>query len=188
MSISIGVIAESSNDIAVLDILTSKIINKSDYKFRQWAANGCGNLRKKCSTWAETLKNKGCTFLIVMHDRDEHDLEQLKKKLNKCICGIDFNDSIILIPITELEAWLMCDSSALQKVLSTKTLPKLPSNPEEELDPKAKIGEISKKANGSKYIHPIHNTKIAEALDVKKLLKKCSAFKPYAEFLKQVVS
>ncbi len=185
----IGVIVEEDNDLDVLYQLTKKLVNSSRFSFkRKFVAHGCGMLRKKCKAWAENLLQRGCKHLIVLHDLDTHSESTLRKELEQHIKSIGFKAYLILIPIREMEAWLLVDSSALQKAFSMRKLPKVPTTPELIIDPKRKLAEIVWKDTRKRYTNTVHNSKIAALIQISKLNSKCRSFRPYPVFISSIFS
>ena len=185
----IGVIAEDYSDLAVLYQLTNKLIESRRFSFKhKFIAHGCGILRRKCKAWAENLLQRGCKHLIVLHDLDTYSESELRKELERYIRGIGFKAYLILIPIREIEAWLLVDPSALQKAFGMSKLPKVPNTPELIVDPKKKLREIVWKNAEKRYANNVHNSKIAELIQIGKLNRKCRSFQPYPIFIRRIFS
>jgi len=180
----IGVIAEESFDIDVLYELTNKLINTNRFSFKKFAAHGCGKLRRKCRAWAENLLMRGCAHLVVLHDLDDRSEEELRAELRGSVTDVGFTGYIILIPIHEIEAWLLTDADALRKVFNMTKTPKVPNNPETIINPKQKLRDTVRKYAKKDYINSIHNQKIARCLAISKLNKKCRSFQTYPRFIK----
>jgi len=178
----VGVIAEECNDVEVLYNLTCKLINENKFSFKKFVGHGCGKLRRKCSAWAKNLLSRGCSFLIVVHDLDNENIDSLRNELEKLISDVPFSASIVLIPVREVEAWLLTDPKALKEVFNLPKQPKLPGNPESIQDPKEKLAKIIWSCGKKQYVNTIHNKKIAELISIKKL-KTCRSFRPYIGFV-----
>ena len=183
-AVQIGVIAEEQNDVDVLYEFTSKLIAENKFKFSKFVGHGCGMLRRKCGAWAKNLASRGCTHLVVMHDLDNRNEAELRREL--CDAIKKFDNSLILIPILELEAWLLCDAVAIKKTFGVTKHLKTPANPERVVNPKEKLRDIVYKSCKKRYINTIHNKKIAAAIQVKHL-KACSSFSSYPNFIKESV-
>lgn len=178
----IGVIAEEDNDIDVLYGFTCKLIDEKSFSIKKFVGHGGGKVRSKCTAWADDLIRRGCTYLVVLHDLDERVLSVLSKELSDSIAHASYNATIILIPVREMEAWLLTDPRALKKVFGLSKEPKLPGNPETLLDPKKRLTEIIWKGGKKRYINTIHNKKIAMAMSIAKA-KTCKSFCPYPIFV-----
>jgi hypothetical protein len=183
----IGVIAEDQTDIDVLYELTCKIIHENTFSFKKFIGRGCGKLRRKCYAWAKNLLAQGCDHLIVLHDLDNNNEDELRKELEKSINDFEYQSKIILIPIKEIEAWLLTDDVSLRDVFNMKRLPKLPRNPETVGDPKKKLRDIIWTNTKRYYINTIHNKKIASSCRIKKV-ETCKSFRPYSKFLRALAS
>ena len=178
----IGVIAEATSDVEILYQLTCKLIDENTFSFKKFVGRGCGKLRTKCTAWATNLITKGCSYLVVIHDLDDNDESDLRRELTGAVAGIPYKAHLILIPVREIEAWLLTDANALQKVFGFAKSPKLPGQPENIPDPKAKLAEVVWKSGRKHYVNTIHNKKIASAMSISKA-KTCASFRPYPVFV-----
>lgn len=185
----IGVIAEDNSDVAVLYELTSKLITPNRFAFKRWVGGGCGMLRRKCAAWAKNLLQRGCTHLVVIHDLDTNLESKLREELTKYIKDIAFDRYIILIPIHEVESWLLADAAALQKVFNMNRIPQTPCNPEAIMKPKERLRDIVFKntKKEKRYLNTIHNQKIAKELRIGELKRKCASFRSYPVFIANII-
>src|SRR5712671_6506045 len=129
MSVKIGIIAEDQSDVAVTAELISKLIPRNRFSIRSFVGHGCGKIRAKCREWANQLRSRGCQALILVHDLDLCSLTKLRKALDTAITPCPITPHVIVIPIQEIEAWLLCDPHALRRVFSLKKAPSLPRHP-----------------------------------------------------------
>jgi hypothetical protein len=187
MAVNIGVIAEERNDIDVLYEFTCKLVPENSFSFSSFAAHGCGRLRNKCRAWSNNLIQRGCTHLVVIHDLDSEDQNALRAELDNSVRGIGFSGRIILIPVFEIEAWLLSDSLALKQTFHMKKLPNIPQNPETIPHPKEYLRDTVWKYSKKHYVNTIHNKKIASVLTIDKALL-CSSFAPYPPFLSNTIA
>jgi len=181
-AVRIGIIAEDKNDIEVMYELTCKLIKEKDFSFLHFVGHGCGKLKRKCRTWAENLLLRGCSYIVVLHDLDRCDENQLRNTLELQLKDIDSEDTLILIPVEELEAWLLSDAEALKSVFNMKHLPKIPYWPEKIAGPKEFLATIVKRNSNSQYVNTIHNRSIARKLSVSEI-RRCPSFSRYSNFL-----
>lgn len=179
----IGIIAEDNSDIETISMLISKI-SKTRRKIKPFVGKGCGKLKRKCNTWANVLKDRGCSTLLVVHDSDSNDPESLFQSLKSSLDPCPIANHLICIPVQELEAWLLSDSDAIMKAFNLKKRPKSIAHPESIDSPKEHLeGIVEKASNGEKmYIHTKHNVKIAEHISIASILKSCSSFGCFHEF------
>ena len=185
MALKIGVIAEEQNDIDVLYRLTCKILPESHFSFRRFIGGGCGRLRKKCGAWARNLIRRGCTHLVVMHDRDARDEGALRRDLEARVGPLGFQGHVILIPVEELEAWLLCDADALRRVFGMSDVPKVPARPDLLTKPKEYLRDMVWRMSKRRYVNTIHNAKIAHEMSLTSL-GACASFGRYPRFVRRV--
>lgn len=178
----IGVIAEDVSDVEVLYELTCKLIRENSFSFKKFVGHGSGVLRRKCTAWAENLFVKGCTHIVVLHDLDDNDENELRLELVGYVKNVGYVGYIILIPVREIEVWLLVDAKALKNVFNMPRIPKLPGKPEAVISPKEKLRDIVWKAAKKHYVNTIHNKKIATASRLSKV-KCCRSFRPYPKFI-----
>ena len=184
-TLRIGVIAEEVNDVDVLYEYTGKIIKQNQFSMPKFVGHGCGALRRKCQAWAQNLVTKGCTHIVVLHDLDRNDEKVLRGELDSSVK--EFKEiSIVLIPIEELEAWLLADPEAIQKVFNMQKTPNISQHPERIKSPKEYLATLVAKGSKSIYINTMHNRKLAAAQKLTSL-KKCPSFSSYPTFLKKAV-
>lgn len=182
-AVRIGVIAEEKNDVEVIYELTCKVIRENQFAFSHFVGHGCGKVRGKGQAWAKNLLAGGCSHLVMVHDLDEREEKHLRSLLEEKIEDSDFEQKIVLIPVEEIEAWLLSDSEALKTVFNIQKLPKVPRWPETIKNPKEALGDAVQKNSKTQYINTVHNRHIAKALSIAKL-NRCPSFSPYPEFLK----
>ena len=137
MSIRIGAIAEDRSDIDVLECLIRKVRPNRQFKVKPFLGHGCGKIRSKCHAWASALASKGCRLLIVLHDLDKANEGQLRNLLTKALKPCPIPRHVIVIPIREIEAWLLSDSRAIDVALKLQKRIRRISNPENDPDPKS---------------------------------------------------
>jgi hypothetical protein len=187
MSVKIGVIAEEQNDIDVLYELTCKLTAENNFSFRKRLGHGCGRLRRKCNTWSRNLVEGGCSHLVVIHDLDTKDEDALRKELEASVRNIAYTGHLILIPIYEIEAWLLSDPLALKQTFSMKVVPNIKVHPETIPQPKEYLRDIVWRYCRKRYVNTIHNKKIASVMQIERL-SVCHSFLPYPEFLNRHIN
>ena len=178
---NMGIIAEDDSDVGVMREITSKLLRPFNVGFKRFVGNGCGKLRRKCAAWATVLTQQGCSWIVVIHDLDFNDEDQLRTELTNALNAATHRPSIVLIPRREIEAWLLYDGAAIAKAFGANKSPKLPGNPEALPDPKKQLRTLVKKSFGKTYIHTIHNQIIARFIKVS-LLQKSKSFSPHIAF------
>ena len=186
-SLRIGIIAEEDNDVDVLRELTCKILQEKRFSFKKFVGHGCGKLRQKCRAWAFSLLKQGCSFLVVVHDLDERKEHELRAELEGKIGKIQFTLTVILIPVREIEAWLLSDPKALKRVFRMSRIPKITTRPETIPNPKRFLSNLVSSHSRKQYINTIHNRQIANQL-ILESLNRCPSFSRYPRFLSQAKS
>lgn len=181
--IRIGIIAEDNSDVDSLKILIKRISNMERIGFKKFAAKGCGKIKRKCLAWANDLKIKGCTHLILVHDLDRNELSKLREKLEDLISPCPISSYLICIPIEEMEAWFLSDPSAISQALKINKI-NINNHPQKISSPKEEIGKLVKRASkGEKtYINTKHNSLIASLIDLNKILI-CDSYVPLHKFV-----
>lgn len=181
----IGVIAEENNDVEVLYELTSKLVAKNSFSFSRFVGHGCGKVRRKCEAWANNLLTRGCSVLVVIHDLDKRNELELRTTLETQVRASGFPQSVVLIPVQEIEAWLLSDPKAIQQVFRMRKVPRVPSRPERIPDPKEFLSRLVSANSQSHYLNTVHNRKIASALTID-ALDCCPSFWRYPKFLADI--
>lgn len=182
MSKILGIIAEDLSDYAVIIALFSKYAAKSKFSTKKFVGNGCGKLKNKCDSWARQLFESGCDHVFVFHDLDLNNEAELRAILEKKIPASKFPNSLIVIPIEELEAWLLSDSAAIQSVFSLSKSPKKVSECERVVSPKEHLASIVWTLGKKRYLNTIHNEKIAQLVSLESL-RRCASYQSFDTYV-----
>lgn len=184
MSKKIGVIAEDKSDIAVIEEILCKYINKKSFSIRSFTGQGCGKLKSKCASWADNLIKAGCDHILLFHDLDRNKLSKLRLELE---AKFDKKKNVlVVIPVEEIEAWLLSDAEAIKKVFSLKNAPKISGHCETIASPKEYLANLVWLSDKKRYLNTVHNVKISQELSLEKL-RKCQSFIPLDNYLVQHV-
>lgn len=178
----VGIIAEGESDVEVIQILLRKMASKS-FSVSPMVGHGCGKIRSHCARWAALLKSRGCNRLIVVHDSDKEDPQKLANLLTTKLGSNAITPRTVVVPVREIEAWLLADEEAISSVLSLEPELKDIGNTEKLDDPKAHLRQLVR-ARAKKlrdYLPATHNVKVAQEVRISKL-KKCNSFAPLAAF------
>lgn len=182
MSKKIGVIAEDKSDVEVITEILAKYIARNKFSVNHFVGNGCGKVKQKCDSWVKLLIGRGCEHVFIFHDLDRNNNVQLRKLLEKKIPPKTFPNSLIIIPIEELEAWLLSDTRAIQQVFSLPKTPKTIADCESIASPKEHLEGMVWKLGKTRYVNTIHNKKISELMSLDNL-KRCSSFAEFNDYL-----
>jgi len=179
--------AEDYSDIKTIAIFARRINNQS-YKIKKYSAKGCGRLRRKCFKIAMLWVKQNIKHIIICHDLDCNDEKKcriLHNKLENAVSKVPNSKEVvcIIIPIQEIEAWLLSDVKPLNTKFSGMKLKEI-HNPEKISSPKELIEKRSRKRNCKpRYINTIHNPELAKLIDIQKIVEKCPAFRPFCNFV-----
>ncbi|MBI5695139.1 MAG: DUF4276 family protein [Nitrospirae bacterium] len=183
MSIKIGVIAENDSDVEVVKALIGKITN-TKFGIYKVLAKSSGNITTKCIRWIKYLVDiKDSNIVLIVRDSDTGDykkVNEIRSELEaKAIAAQQKRKVSIIIPVQEIEAWLLADEKAIGGTFSSIAI-KPYLHPETIPNPKEEIVRQTKGTNSkSPYSNKTHNKLIAEKLDLDKVYKKCPSFAPF---------
>ncbi len=184
---NIGLIAEDISDISVIREIFLKYMNHNDFKVRKFVGNGCGKLRQKCTSWTHMLFKQGCEHVVIVHDLDKNIEAELIQLLNEKVPKGKYPNSLIVIPVKELEAWLLTDSLALQKAFKLEKKPK-PRKLVEKIDsPKEYLKKLIWKTGRKRYLNTVHNKSIASYTTLTNL-KRCKSFLPLDIYIREQIA
>jgi len=182
VSKKIGIIAEDNSDVEVVYEIFKKYIKDNEFKISKFVGNGCGKLRSKCDSWADNLFRSGCDYVFIFHDQDRCCKIKLRKLLENKICPKEYPNSLIVIPVEELESWLLSDSEAIKNVFGLKKQPKQIASCEDIKSPKEFLRDLIWTSGKKRYLNTVHNKKIAQETSLDNL-KRCSSFSQFNDFV-----
>lgn len=148
MTYRIGIIAEDDTDVDVARVLIGKVARGKSFSVKKFSANGCGKLIGKCYQWSVQLHARGCELLVVLHDLDEKQENQLRQFLERALSGSPISRRIIVIPIKEIEAWLLSDHQAIEQAMNLKQRIERVANPQSVANPKEYLRELIRLKSG----------------------------------------
>lgn len=185
ISKKIGIIAEDESDVEAIKELIKRITGKNNIGFKHFVGRGCGKIKRKADNWANQLKHRGCSVLILIHDLDKNKYDDLYKIIHKSIHPFAISKTLINIPTEEMEAWFLADENGLKTALNLKKKPKKYHHPETIKSPKEVLGkEIEKASNDTKiYLNTKHNLLIAKSIDIDIVKSKCKSFNSLHQFV-----
>lgn len=183
MAVKYGLIAEDASDIEVIKKLAKKICGKN-ISSSHFVGKGCGPIKRKAVAWCRAFATKGCSQILLVHDRDRHDYDLLRSELTDVLAVAPQAKKVVVVPSEELEAWLLSDHSAIKVALNLRKAPKEEHHPERIASPKEYLGAAVWKISDKtvNYVNAIHNPLIAEYIDVARISRKCPSFQPFADF------
>lgn len=188
-AVRFGLIAEDASDINVLRILAKKLTTKN-FSISYFTGKGCGPIARKTPAWCQNLLVKGCTHVAIVHDLDRNNAVALRAKLVGILNAAPQATKSVVIPTEELEAWLLSDERALKMAFGLDKTPKIIHHPETIASPKEHIGEIVRMISVARkqYVNTVHNSLIANALNVATVRRKCPSFGEFEQFIHAATS
>lgn len=179
-----GIIGEDASDVGVLKVIIRRLANDNSLPIDAKGYGGCAEMLRKGARQFRLFANKGVTKFIVCYDADRADpvarFDEAKRKIWAAANVV--GDCCIVIPIQELEAWILADLSAVTNVIKSWT-PADVTNPENITDPKEHLEKLSRQQQRPRYVHAIHNERIAHHLNLTKVAQKCPSFLPLKNFV-----
>lgn len=179
-----GIIGEDASDVGALKVIIRRLANNSSLSIDTKGYCGCAEMLRKGARQFRMFANRGVTKFIVCYDADRTNpterFDEAKRKIwvEASVPG----ECCIVIPIQELEAWILADISAVTNVIKSWT-PADVSNPENIDDPKEYLEKLSRQQQRPRYVHAIHNERIAHHLNLTKVAQKCPSFLPLKNFI-----
>jgi hypothetical protein len=167
----LGIIMEDKADVACIKVLIEKI-TPGKYAIKGIGTKGGGKMFNavKMTAWTRSFYAESCNLLLVIHDLDRdritnelNDEKQLKANLETALANNPISKKCIVIPIEELEAWLLSDKY---------------SHPQSIPNPKKELRKLNRNYLTS------DNAKIAGRININDIAGKCPSFRPLQEFLK----
>ena len=181
----LGVIAEDSSDVAVIEECVKKVWRGQEWRIKAFAENGGDTIERKCKVWSALLDRQGCKHLVIIRDLDRRPLEDIRKRLADASSPNPIGSRVVIIPVQAIEAWLLADEEALRSVFNIRERLRAIPNPEGLLDPKTELKRLIYNRTGKRreYINTVHNGRIAAAAMLTKL-RRCESFRPLEDFLR----
>ncbi len=190
-----GVMGEDDSDVESVSAFVKRLRQLAGkdppkVKIHCTGYKGCAEMLRmgavQLSIWAQA----GVTRAVVCYDADRSDPADRLAELEKMVAksGITIACGLI-VPVQELEAWLLADVVKLHNVfgLLRKKKPKLKAikSPESINDPKEHLVRLSHhpERHEALYHPPTHNVVMAEKVDLALVKRKCPSFGKLVAFV-----
>ncbi len=185
MNPDLAVLAEARSDADTMVVIIKRLLGNPRLSIMSKGFSGCGELRRKGTSHIRQFSARGAKRFVICHDADGPDPEPARQQVHKHIvapAGVDQN-ACIIIPVQELEAWIIADEAAIQKVIPSFSLPAV-FQPESQTSPKEWLVRQSRRGRSRPLYAPeMHNPRVAEHLDLRVVGGKCPSFRPLPAFL-----
>lgn len=184
-----ALLAEDRSDVDALVVLIKRIIGQENATIPRKGFGGCGELRRKAHSHIAEFSRQGATHFIICHDSDKNTPQDVRNKVIDAIKAkmpLNF-EHIIVVPVQELEAWIIADEAAIHTAIPSLTISSV-AKPEEINDPKEWLIRQSQ-TNRTKplYAPATFNVKVARHLEIDKVKKKCRSFKELVDYLQEAI-
>ena len=181
-----GILGEDDSDVATLKVLVRRLAKDESLRIKGKGYGGAGELLRKGVKQLNLFKTlHSCERFIVCHDADGPDPEPKRALVNERIvkCSEVGDACCILIPVQELEAWILADIESAVNIFPSWR-PAAIQNPENIVSPKEHLEKLSRDSKQRpRYSHAVHYEKMARHLDLEKVRHKCPAFSVLVGFV-----
>jgi hypothetical protein len=182
-----GIIGEDSSDVDTLKVIVRRLANNTALPIVVKGYHGCAEMLRKGARQLRSFSDRGVTRFVICYDadrsspRDRYREAESKIWIEAEIAG----DCCIVIPVQELEAWILADLPSITRVIKGWAPLDLTCPPESVNDPKEYLQKLSRERERQRprYVHAIHNEKVAHHLDLKKIAARCPSFVPLHDFV-----
>ncbi len=179
----IGLIVEDNSDYESFRIIINRIVNNKKLSFAKFVGSGCGKIKRKAQAYCRILEKRGCDLLILVHDLDRNNYDELERDLKSKF--ITLKPHFICIPKEEIEAWFLSDPDAIKKCLNLKRKPLIKGNPENISSPKEYLlNQVKSCSNNEKiYLHTKHNEQLSREVSIDLIKNQCNSFEKFYNFI-----
>lgn len=147
---------------------------------------GKAGLLKKGAKDLRTYSSLGFTRFVIVHDADCNDPESIRLQVCEQVvakAGLK-TGCCVVVPVQEIEAWILADLKAVTSVLTGWRPRKDFPSPEGIDNPKEELERLSRMSNKKpRYSHVVHNPRVAEHLDWRRVQQKCPSFQPLVDLI-----
>lgn len=184
-----AILGEDKSDVETINVIIRRLTQNEKLPIKQKGYCGCAELLNKGAKQIKAFYDLGCRRFVVCYDSDRCCPVQRKRLIVDKIINPAKNmgvDGIFcaLVPIQELESWILADIGAVQKIITGWSPSKDIPSPESINDPKEYLERLSKDAGKRpRYSHATHNPRVAKYIDLGKVESKCPSFVPLIRFV-----
>ena len=178
-----AILAEDPSDLKMLAILIRRIANDESIPITGKGYQGAPEMLKRGSEQLKAYQAKGkIQRYVICYDSDGKNAEARRQELiAKIVKPANIKNPVCaLVPIQEIESWIMADMNAIKKVITSWEHEKEIPRSETITSPKEHLEKLSRQNQNQKprYSHATHNEKIAVHLNLETVQRKCPSFSP----------
>lgn len=182
----LAILGEDRSDVETLKVIVKRWLNNDKLPIKHRGFKGSGRLITRGAEELKLLRKVGASAFIICHDADGPNGDVVHRKIQEQVVnpsGLDKARCCIVVPVHELEAWILADVESMAKIMKSWK-PKPVAYPENVPNPKESLEKLSyDKKSKPRYVHSTDNPRVAEHLDLEKVKKKCKSFRPLSDFL-----
>lgn len=181
----LAIFGEAKSDTEMLKVLVRRLAGDSKLPVKPKSYTSCSHLVRKIKGDLIAFERLGYSRFIICYDADGPNPNPRYDQMKKIVKDSGVSSCCILIPVEEIEAWILADVKAVTKLFpSWFPPPKIISSPESVTDPKETLIRLSR-ISGKKplYDYVNDNHRIAHHLDLERVFKLCPSFVPLREFM-----
>jgi hypothetical protein len=193
-----AILGEDESDVETLNVLVRRLALNTGLSVKRKGYDSCGELLRKGAAQLRSYLALGCTRFVVCYDSDGEDpqaryAEVLDKILKPAairpyVSGMPLQGiascCCVLIPIQEIEAWILADIEAVTNVFTSWKPSPIKQNPETIPSPKEYLERLSRQTNKKPiYHHATHNQVVARHLNLELVRSRCPSFGPLVDFV-----
>ncbi|HLX60047.1 MAG TPA: DUF4276 family protein [Planctomycetota bacterium] len=185
-----AILGEDVSDTESLKAIVRLIHKDNSIPIKSKGFSGCGEMIRKGKSYFETYRKLGVKYFIIAYDADRADpAARRAEALEEVIKPSKVEKYCIVVPVQELEAWILADLDAIgrAKVCSGWKPCKPIASPERISSPKEHLKKLTRDdKDRSRYKHAVNNPVVAACLDLNIVAKKCPSFRPLRDFVNQI--
>ena len=188
MPAQIAILAEDRSDAETLAQLVKRHLNDDRLSIAKKGYGGCSAMVSKGARDIKAWSELGVSRFIICHDSDDISPADVREKVMDKIVRPSGAKAgcCVVVPVQEIEAWIIADNDAVTKVIPTFSF-KSESSPEKISSPKEWLVKKSKASNGKPLYSPVtFNESVAKYLRLDVVAKKCPSFKNFVKCLSSI--
>lgn len=181
-----AILGEDSSDTESLKHIIRTLSNNNSLQVKTKGFDGCGDLLNRGHRIMRLFSQQGCKKFVICYDADGPDPSiRHREATTRIVSASKVNaPHVILIPVQELEAWILADNAAMSAVVRSWEEKEVQS-PESIPSPKEYLQKMSRGENKKPRYDPAnHNPTIVKKLDLDKVARKCPSFRPLVAFIR----